>query len=697
MKPPVFMERFLKKPSFHLIIIALAGLAAYSNTFDAPFQWDDKYLIAQNPVIKDLRHFLSPSEAKWYSEFSIFRRRLVSFLTFALNYRLHGLDVRGYHALNVAVHILNAMLVYAFARAAFNLSGIKGDGATAFLAALFFVGHPVQTEAVTYIFQRCASLAAFFYLLSMLSYIKWRRMAAGDGKRRGAKSAALYCLCLLSALAAMNTKETALTLPVAIMLFEFFFFDGPAARRLLFVLPLYIVSAVVPINVALAGLPAGNIFLGSEAGVETGSPGLDAGLFATPVASRWEYIVTQLRVTVTYLRLLFFPANQNLIYDYPIYKSIFSFAPLASLVFLVSILGLAVFCHRLSRLGRPGLRAVSFGIIWFFLTLSVESSILPLPMVIHEYRLYLPSVGIFIAAGAGAAGAFNSFRANAAVAAFSAALIFAGAAYARNGLWKDEIGLWEDTARKSPLKSKPHNNLGLAYQAKGLAGKALDEFETALALDPGNYRAAVNLGALHHKAGRTAEAVGHYAAAIKMKPDYAEAHYNLGVAYASSGLEDMAVEHLLKALSYKPDMSSAHYNLGAIYANRGLIDKAISHYLSALKIDPEDVRAHVNIGAAYKAKGWTERAIEHYQKALAVEPKCAEAHNNLGNAYRAKGLTDKAIESYLRATALNPSYASAHMNLGLAYAAKGLNLKSQEHLGEALRLDPSVANIVRNP
>ncbi|MBI4822699.1 MAG: hypothetical protein HY805_00485 [Nitrospirae bacterium] len=163
----------ISKPIIHLCLIALIGILSYSNTFNVPFQWDEQELIENNPIVKNLSYFLEPSKAKLKS-------RYIGYLTFALNYKLHGTDVRGYHVFNLTIHILNALLVYflvvlTFKTPFLSLRGTESrSNLIALFSALLFVSHPIQTEAVTYIFQRLASLCAFFYLLSIVLYIKWR-------------------------------------------------------------------------------------------------------------------------------------------------------------------------------------------------------------------------------------------------------------------------------------------------------------------------------------------------------------------------------------------------------------------------------------------------------------------------------------------------------------------------------------------
>ena len=170
----------LGKPFVHLILIAALGLIVYSNTFNVPFQWDEEFYIEKNPIVKDLSYFLYPSKAKGFEQYGAFKSRYVGYLTFALNYKLNGLDVTCYHIFNITIHLLNAILVYFLVSLTFKTPFMQGSKLReqsqyiALFTGLLFVSHPIQTEAVTYIFQRLASLAAFFYLLSIVLYIKWR-------------------------------------------------------------------------------------------------------------------------------------------------------------------------------------------------------------------------------------------------------------------------------------------------------------------------------------------------------------------------------------------------------------------------------------------------------------------------------------------------------------------------------------------
>lgn len=700
-----------------------------------PFQWDDQVLIAENTIIKNPGFFLEPSAAKGNSYYGIFRRRYVSMLTFALNYKINGLDVRGYHIFNLTVHLLNSLLVYALVRLTFKSPLLKPSvllkhgRKLAFFTALFFVAHPVQTEAVTYVMQRFASLVTLFYLLSLVLYIKWRLLMTAGGRRPfEAVPLGYYFLCLFAGLLAMLAKENALTLPFAILLYEALFFSGPLRGRLLRIIPLFMLLVVFLANMKDIGAPLEKVVLGSSNdNIHEEMLKSDRWLPFETGYSRWEYFITQPRVIITYLRLLLLPLNQNLDYDYPLFKSVFDRQPFFSLLFLLALFGVSL--YLLSRKRYPDFRLISFGILWFFLTLSVESSILPLPMIIHEYRLYMPGIGIYLAA-LSAAGLFMESPRMAKKKALLAALIiaapffYAAATYERNKIWRSGISLWSDVVRKSPAKARPHQNLGLAYLKEGMneraanelkialgiepdstlahanlgtvyrnmgrPGEALEHFEAAVKLDSDRAIAHNNLGTAYRNMGRSSEALEHFQAAVRLDPYYADAHNNLAIAYRSAGRIDDAIAHYEIALGLKPDSHEIHNNAGVAYAAKGLVGRAIEHYEAALRLNPDYAQAHINIGNAYDSEGLSDKAIEHYEAAMRLRPDIPDTYNNLATVYQAKGMLDKATEYYKSAIRLKPDYAEAHFNLADVYSLRGMKDEAREHLKIAFRLRPDL-------
>jgi Tfp pilus assembly protein PilF len=586
------------KPIVHVLLIALLGALVYSNTFDVPFVYDDDVFIVDNPIVKDLGYFLSPSEASGFEQYGSLRNRYVGYLSFALNYRMNGLDAAGYHMVNLAVHILNALLVFWLVRLAFKtpfLSAGRGNmenmGGAAFLAALFFVSHPLQTEAVTYVFQRLASLAAFFYLLSLVAYIK-SRLSAGR-----ASGYAFYAASLLSAVLAMKTKENAFTLPVVMVVFEFMFFEGGIKKRAIRLSPMLLMLFIIPTALMDAERPLGEIM----GNLSSATRGYEA-------FSRTEYLLTQFVVMVTYVRLLFLPVNQNFDYDYPVFESMLDPRVLLSLSFLLTAFGLSLYLLCRSLRGNTVLRLIPFGIFWFLITLSVESSVVPLPTIINEYRVYLPGVGVAMVVAAAAAfilkkrGGAN-LRRLVVASLVLVTVVCSFLTYQRNAIWRSEVSLWEDSVAKSPGKARPHAHLGGAYARAGEHEKSKGEFLAALGINPDYAYAHSNLGVLYEGERRYEDAAGEYRKALEIFPDFAVARFNLASVYGKFGMYQRAEEEYLAAVGIDPGYAEAHNNLGVLYFRTGRYEEALREFKEALRLKPGSGDFMGNLERAYKKMG----------------------------------------------------------------------------------------------
>lgn len=441
------------------IIIATVWVA-YSDTLDVPFHFDDIHNVVENPRIKNLAHFSDLSGT-----------RVVGFLSFALNYRLHGLEVRGYHAVNILIHLLNGLLVYFLVRLVFRTPAMVQTSKsyaewTAIATALVFAAHPIQTQAVTYIVQRFTSLGALFYLVAVICFLQWRLTHTGKPVRF-----AWYFGSILATVLAMKTKEFSFTLPFMLMLAEAVLFEGPIGQRLHGLIPFLATLLVIPLS-------------RSDAVSET-----EIGwLRQTTDFTRTEYLFTEFRVILTYLRLILLPSNQNLDYDYRIYDSLSEPAVWGSLVVLVVIAAAGLVLAFSPRIPSFPYKLAGLGVLWYFLTLSVESSIVPIRDVIFEHRLYLPSVGLFLSLTAVLVAAMRpQTRMRTAVlvavlGSLTTALVIAS--YQRNSIWKDPVTLWRDVIVKSPNKARGYNGLGLAHSERREWNEAIAAFQQALRLRP---------------------------------------------------------------------------------------------------------------------------------------------------------------------------------------------------------------------
>lgn len=448
-----------------LLLILLTGLLCYGATFSVPFEFDDFSAIVVNPDVtgsKSLLQLLLHGGA----------RRIVD-LTFALNYRLHGLEVFDYHLVNLVIHLATAITLYHLTTTLLTAlrtngfvsqaepAGQTSDKCSAFIAlvtALIFVCHPLQIQAVTYIVQRYTSLAALFYLTTVLAYVKGRLYGGQSGT--ALISRCYYLVAGICAVLAVNSKQSAFSLPLMILLLEVTLFPGRLIKRHLRAV---CVTGIVLLVTLLVLIFSGN------------SPGwllfdLHHSSAEDLHFSRATYAITQLRVMATYLRLFFLPLGQNLDYDYPLYTTLANGEIITATALHISLVTVSFLLFHRSR--QPDnrsavqLRVITLGIGWFYVALSVESSFIPITDVIMEHRMYLPSAGLCLAVTAGIDLLRRRFTipwkavwSGVAVLCVALSLL----TITRNRVWRDELTLWQDVATKSPHKARVLANLGWAY------------------------------------------------------------------------------------------------------------------------------------------------------------------------------------------------------------------------------------------
>jgi tetratricopeptide (TPR) repeat protein len=685
------------------------GLIIYSNTFKSPFRLDDDHTIVNNFSIRDLSNI----KAIW----DFWPTRFIVDLSLALNYHFNHLNVFGYHLINLIIHLVASLLVWWLALLTFYTPALKNSKITSharllsFFAGLVFVAHPIQTQAVTYIIQRTTALAALFYLAALSFYVKSRLLRLEKPTSMVWKIP--YSISLICAVLAMFTKEMTITLPFMVLLYEFSFFKTRKTIDKKLLTPYLIILLVIP----LAMLITKSVnFMEMRRVAEYQAP-----------ASPYHYLLTQFRVMVTYLRLLFMPIHQNFDYDYPVANSIFQIPVALSLLLLLLILGIAFKLLNKYKL-------ISLAIFWFFLTLLPESSVIPITDVIFEHRLYLPMAG------------FSLFLVSALyyllkqkTVKFASVLLcllvvcYSVLTYQRNIVWKDEISLWSDTIRRSPLKARPYINRGLAYAAKGnydqamadynqaitsnsiyaeaylnqgivyyaqrKYDQALADFNQALVMNPNFAQAYNNRGAVYYAKGDFDPAIDDYTQAVKLNPNFAEAYYNRGLIFDTRGNSDLALADFNQAIKIDPEYKAAYTKRGEAYIAKGNSDQALADYDQIVKTNPYSAEAYINRGMAYAAKGNSDQALADFNQAINISPNhphAAESYNNRGIIYYAKGDSDTAIVDFNRALNINPNYAEAYSNRGLSYAAKGNYDQAINDYTQAIKLNPIYAEAYYN-
>jgi hypothetical protein len=596
--------------------LVMVGVAAYSNTLGVPFQFDDLTFIARNPSVRDLHAFMaSPQDPG----------RAFAFLTFALNAAFAAGSLAGYHAVNLAIHLATAMCLYAMAailvpRMMPADPGLPGISHLAgFMAALFFVAHPIQTQAVTYVYQRLASLVGLLYLATVVSF------GFAVTSTRAWVRVALFMQALLLSALALLTKQNAATIPVAIALLDVCFLPGRARERLLRVVPFILLAAGVlgASSVIQASRPAGAVPSVLSLTAST-MKFAERGAIA-----HWaSYLATQPRVLITYLRLLLVPVDQNLDYEYPVYSTPLAGPVLLSVAALGVVLGGPAIMAWRAR-ARSGLARVTlFGIGWFLVALSVET-VVPLPDVISEHRLYLPSVGLFAILGFGAATVVRRLGPRGRVSALAVLgawiLVLAYGTYARNEVWRDPVLLWADTVHKSPGKARPLAWLGRAHLERGAYDRAMPLLEraTALGAAPQVY---VDLGATYASLGRDADAERAYRRALEspvLTPGGAfrslpGVHLKLGALLLASGRIEQACEQFSAEAEGDPTDREAVRNLVACLFARRDVAGGVALAERLVTQDPGDAQSLGNLARGYSWLGDVRRARDAYRRFLSI-------------------------------------------------------------------------------
>jgi len=636
----------MKTRHMHILILLLAGGVIYSKSVHGPFIFDDHMYIIDNPMIRNLGNFLDLSGTRY-----------VSYLSFALNYAVGGYSTTGYHIVNIVIHIVNALLLYHIVAVTLETPRFRDARHTAqaapFIASLLFIVHPVNTQAVSYITQRFASLAALFYLLSLFLYIK-ARLAEDRGRT------ALYICAIAAALIAQKTKETAFTLPVVTALYEFAFLDDgkTTAKRLLLLAPMLLTLAIIPLDLFAGGSAAGAGNVGRM--IQNSQIEELRGL------SRHNYLLTQFRVVTTYLRLLALPVSQKILYDYETSISIFDEGVLPSLLFLCLFLlsALYLFIRSLAS-GRARGMLVSFGVFWFFITISITSSVIPIKHVIFEHRLYLPGMGLMVSFAVLVCSAAESLktrgmsRTGAGIRYVLVPLLavsLATAAYMRNRLWADRVAFWQDAVQKAPHVAGTQSNLGGALLDDMRYSEAIPHLLEAIRIEPGGAEAHINLGGALIGVKRYREAIPHLLQAIRIDPGGAEARLNLGLALSKLGRKVEALREYNRALALKPDNAKGHVYLADLLALSGSFDEALLHYRRAIELRADYGQAHKNLGVVLRYMGRHGEAIVHLQDALALRPADAHLRYLTGLTLEALNRPGEAVTQYRKAIELKPDY-----------------------------------------
>lgn len=649
------------------LLIVVAGAIAYSTSFRGVFLLDDIIRIRDNPYLQQ----------PWYSGAWIgdkLRRPMVS-LSLAINNDL-GDSLAGYHTFNLAIHLFAGLALFGIVRRTLHLPRLRRRFAEsadwlAFVIALLWTLHPLQTASVTYIIQRCESMMGMFYLLTLYLVL---RGATSARSRRWYAAAIIACIC------GMLCKAVMVTAPLMIFLFDRVFLTNSIRETLRRRWGLYVGLALSLMFLADGGFLT-NMFNAVTKLPDT-APAPPKGLGGIPPLM---YAATQPGVILHYLRLSLIPVGLCFDYWWPVAQTPMAIVPPAILLAILVGATLWAFWKK-PTFGYLGL--------WLFLIIAPTSSIRPLQSVAFEHRMYLSLAGfvaIVVFAGyrliesAEARGAAGARRIGFGL-ALAAAVTLGICTFERNSLFHSERAMWEDVVAKAPDNPRVRSNLALCLCRAGEFDEAIEHLNHALNLWPDYGEAHNNMAMALLRKHRPEAALAEANEALRIWPDNPDAHVNKAGALVDLGRPEEAIPEYERVLELKPNYASIRSDLGAAYAQCGRLDKAIGQYERALTKDSDDFMAVNNLGGAYYDMGRLDDAIAQFRKAIELKGDYADAHHNLGLALKKQGKIKEAIESYRRAIEISPDYADAHNNLGSALLAVGDASAAVHEFEEALRI-----------
>ncbi len=552
----------------HLILVLIIStlvFVSYINVLQNDFVWDDEFLIRDNSYIRNFSHLKDIFKtylASSSGNINNFYRPLQE-ASYMVDYFLWGALPFGFHLSNVILHMLTAVCVYILS------FKIVKNSFPAFVTALLFGIHPINTEAVTYVAGRADSLYLLFFTLSFILFLK-----SQDAPTKAAPlKTGFYIGSIICYAASILSKEIAIIFPLFLLLYAFTFFAKGTIRNRLYYLsvPFWAVSVLYII---------------------TRKTVLDfSGVAPSFVMAQFNIfirIATTFKAICVYLGLLIAPVGLHMERRIAIARPL-----LEPYSILAAILVIGFFITILRSRRRS--RNIFFAGMWFFIGLLPVSNIVPINSFIAEHWLYLPAIGIYMIVGLALSNIFfkdSKLLKGLIVLVLMAMVICYGFLTSqRNKDWKDEIAFFKNTIKYSPKNARLHLNFGNTYSERGEMENALNEYKKVIELAPNFAEAYSNIAAIYLGQGRFGEAKDYLDKALAIKPNFPNALFMRGALYEQEGDSEKAEALYLKALDIMPDFVNCHMRLGDIYLNSNRIDKAVSHWKKVLQINPNNSEA----------------------------------------------------------------------------------------------------------
>ena len=575
---------------------------------------------------------------------------------------------------------------------------------------LIWLAHPLATQSVTYIVQRMNSMAAMFYILTLLLFVIGRNIVEKGEYSQKRISVVLVFLCaFISGVCAVGSKEIGATLPITLFLYEWFFYRDLSLMwlRKRLALVMFVGCALFLITYLYTD---GNLI--RRIFHSYGRRDFTLG----------ERLLTQPRVILHYISLIFYPQPGRLVLDYDFQTSVSILKPITTLISHLVLTGVGLFTVIISK----KYRLIGFSILWFAINLIIESSVVGLEMV-FEHRTYLPSMFLIIAL----VSTFHMIKVNKVVLQvffIGIILVLSFWTIERNSVWIDPVGFWSDAVTKAPEKARPRTNLGNAL-AKDNLTLAKDQLLIAVQLDNKAHIAHDNLAKIFHMLGENKKAEFHFKEAINIIPYFSNARMGYGNLLMDEKRWSEANEQFLNILERMPTDPVTNELAGRTALRSGDYQKSLIYLEKAHKKRPKNTDVLTDLGTAYLMLN-DQKAKKYFKKALEIDDSILEANYNLGMIYAKLGMRDEAIKYYGRASALyeaappifynyaniqlksnnlqeakamyvqyldnSDTIANAYNNLGLTYVQLGEVENASENFKKAMAINPKHSKAIDN-
>ena len=627
-----------------LVALALSVVVSYANSLNGPFFVDDRVTIVDNSSVHDWAHLRELFVTN--EETPLTNRPLVG-VSFILNYVAGGDDVRGYHLVNIAMHLVTALLLFGVVRRTLELPPLRarvGSSAlpAAFCTAVLWAVHPLNTEAVDYVTQRTEIMMGAFFLATMYASLR----AHGQPGWRWTATAVACCA------AGMACKESMVVAPLAVLLFDRVFqFDS---MRSAFMARWRVYAGLAATWCVPAALIAVQPFMRS------------AG-FSTRV-SVWTYLLNQTVMIVRYLRLTVWPTSLVVNYGWPL--------PLqAGDVWPQGIVVIALLAATAVALWKRA--AVGFAGAWFFLALAPTSSLMPIVTEVGaERRMYVPLMSVIALAVVAVMVAGETLPRWRRVAGWmtmaAIAMAFMAGTMLRNREYRSALTLAETTVARWPSSVGEHV-LGTEWLLAGNHAEAVSHFQRAV---PGAPRAYYSLATIEFADGQWDAAIRDFRAFLDAEPLLFEAiaaRLSLALALARKSQWADAVEQarLVLTMHPSPDVAlDARLIIADGLREQQAFDAAVAQYQAYVEARPNDIRGATGLAISFVGLGRTADAAVWFTRAADLAPDDAAVQRNAAMVLLELHRIDAAAVYAQRAARLRPDDPVAHDLLGLVRLAQ---------------------------